>query len=239
MRVPSVCAESPSVSRSNPKMCIQCHDTVMRLLAILLLLSLANGAFAIDARNSPADYPAPGEVQDFRLGVDYLVRSFLADGQSFSIDDYLIIEVGIFPQGEAKVDYRRFNLRINGKRTLAAQSAGMVAASIKYPDWRSKPTLVGTVGMPGGRDVVVARPPAVPRFPGDERRTQGPDIGERSKTEAERPSIDYDQLVKRSALPEGKFNKPVAGFLYFPYDGKLKSIGAVDLLIDDQVLKLR
>jgi hypothetical protein len=31
----------------------------------------------------------------------------------------------------------------------------------------------------------------------------------------------------------------VAGFLYFPYDGKLKSIRTVDLMIDDQVLKLR
>ncbi len=42
-----------------------------------------------------------------------------------------------------------------------------------------------------------------------------------------------------AALSEGKRNKPIAGLLYFPYDKKLKTIRTVDLLVDDQVIKLR
>ena len=51
--------------------------------------------------------------------------------------------------------------------------------------------------------------------------------------------IDYGDLITKSALPEGLKNKPLAGLIYFPYDGKLKSIRTVELLIDDTVLKLR
>lgn len=204
----------------------------MRVFSALLWLGLASAVLAIDARKAAADYPVQAELPDFQVGAEYLVQSFLADGLSFTVDDYLIVETAIFPKGEAKVDVRRFNLRITGKNMgknmLAAQTPGMVSASIRYPDWRRRPALEASAGP-----VILGRPPATPRFPGDNRRRVS------GVREDGPPEIDYDDAVKRAALSEGKFNRPIAGFLYFPYDGKLKAIRTVEMVVDDKVLKLR
>ena len=75
-----------------------------------------------------------------------MANSFSAEGQSFTVDDYLIVEIGLFPKGEANVDLRRFTLRMNGKALLLTQTPGMVAASLKYPDWNSKPVVTAAAG---------------------------------------------------------------------------------------------
>jgi hypothetical protein len=210
----------------------------MGFIIILLALCLAPDALGLDARPSPADYPMQASTKDMKLGVEYMVRSFLADHTSFSIDDYLLVEIGVFPDREAALDLRRFILRINGKTLLHSQTPGMVAASVKYPDWRIKPSVEAGVMRGDGRAVIVGRNPQVQRWPGDPRQSPAPPE-RNSPVAAEKEPIDYAHLINRSALPEGKFNKPLAGFAFFPYDGKLKSIRTVELLIDDQVLKLR
>jgi hypothetical protein len=76
----------------------------------------------------------------------------------------------------------------------------------------------------------------VERFPGDrreQRRIPGQTV------ETREPEVDYVTLINHAALPEGKRSKPVAGFLYFPFDKKLKTIRTVELLVDDTVIKLR
>ena len=194
-------------------------------------LVLVPGLFAIEVKNAPADYPVQSEVADFRLGAEYMVNSFEANGESFTIDRYLVVEVGIFPQGEANVDLRRFTLRINGKAPLPTQTPGIVAASVKYPDWTSKPEMTAAAGP-----VLIGRPSAVERFPGDRRNQRGIP-GQVAQTQE--PKVDYGRLIETAALPEGKRNKPTAGFLYFPCDQKLKTIRTVDLLVDNAVVKLR
>jgi hypothetical protein len=216
---------------NNPTVRIQCHDKAMRLPVSLTALMLMPGLLAIEVKNAPSDYPAQGAAKDFKAGAEYLVSSFSARGQSFTVDDYLIVEVGVFPQGEANIDLRRFTLRINGKNLLLTQTPGMVAASVKYPDWSSKPVVTAAAGP-----VILGRPPAVERFPGDrreQRRIPGQTV------ETREPEVDYVTLINHAALPEGKRSKPVAGFLYFPFDKKLKTIRTVELLVDDTVIKLR
>ena len=71
----------------------------MRPIAACLVLFSVTGGYALDVRKSPADYPAQGKGKDIEVGADYTVRTFLAEGQSFSIDDYLLVEVGVFPAG--------------------------------------------------------------------------------------------------------------------------------------------
>jgi hypothetical protein len=203
----------------------------MRFVLALAALSVAPLCVALDVRATPAEYPVQGSVADMKVGVEYMVRSFLAEGQSFSIDDYLIVEIGVFPQREANCDLRRFTLRVNGKTVLQTQTPGFVAASVKYPDWRMRPSLEASAG-----DVIVGRQPRVGRFPGDPRQSPTP---RQRPPDVEHAPVDYERIIKNAALPEGKFNRPVAGFVYFPYDGKLKSIKTVELLIDDTVLKLR
>ena len=205
----------------------------MRFLTALILLSCAPQLGAVEVRKSPAEYPAQVEVADMKVGVEYMVTSFSAEGHTFSVEDHLLLEVGIFPRGEARVDLRRFTLRINGKQLVMTQTPGMVAASVKYPDWTSKPNLQANVG-----GVMVGRPQRVERFPGDRRIPET----RRSPVDGDSPQpegTDYAGLITKWALPEGQFNRALAGYVYFPYDGKLKSIKTVELLIDDTVLKLR
>ncbi len=210
----------------------------MRSVIALVALALTPSLKALDARDSPADYPVQGAVVDMKIGVEYMVRSFLADNQSFTIDDYLIVEMGVFPQREAKLDLRRFTLRINGNSILHTQTPGMVAASVKYPDWTMRPSMQGGATTPDGRGVIIGRDPRVGRWPGDPRQSPEPE-NRTPQVQPDKEPIDYERLITRSSLPEGKFNKALAGFLYFPYNGKLKSIKTVELLIDDVVLKLR
>ena len=203
----------------------------MRLPVNLSALMLSPGLLAIEVKNTPSDYPAQGSAKNLKVGAEYLVSSFFAKGQSFTVNDYLIVEVGVFPQGEANIDLRRFTLRINGKNLLLTQTPGMVGASVKYPDWSSKPVVTAAAGP-----VILGRPTAVERFPGD-RRAQRRIPGQ--TVETPEPEVDYATLINNAALPEGKRSKPVAGFLYFPFDKKLKTIRTVELLVDDTVIKLR
>jgi hypothetical protein len=204
----------------------------MRPSLPLALLAGATLLGAVEVRKSAEEYPSHTSVSDMKVGVEYMVTAFSAEGQTFTVDDHLILEVGIFPREESKVDLRRFILRINGKRELFAQTPGMVAASVKYPDWTRKPTLQAAAGP-----LIIGRPTTPGRFPGDQRAPLPP----RQPVENESPKeqIDYSDLINKSALPEGVKSKPLAGLIYFPYDGKLKSIRTVELLIDDTVLKLR
>ena len=211
----------------------------MRWKAAVLASLALTSAFALDARKAPEEYPEQSASSDFRAGVEYMVRTFVADGASFLVDDYLIVEIGVFPRPIAHLDIQRFKLRINGKTLLLTQTPGIVAASLKYSDWTQRPTVQANVGM-GDRDILIGRPPRTQRFPGDPTvRQPPPQVDNRIEGRPEQAPIDYTDLVQRAALPEGDFNKPIAGLLFFPYDGKLKKIKSVELLIDDTVLKLR
>jgi hypothetical protein len=203
----------------------------MRFPVILTALALVSGLSAIEVKQGPSDYPTQGAVKDFKLGAEYLANSFSAQGQSFTVDGYLVVEIAIFPQGEANVDLRRFTLRINGKTSLLTQTPGMVAASVKYPDWTSKPVVTAAAGP-----IILGRPPAVERFPGDRREERGIPG---QVTESRSPDVDYGALINNAALPEGKRSKPLAGFIYFPYSKKPKTIRTAELLVDDTVIKLR
>ena len=53
------------------------------------------------------------------------------------------------------------------------------------------------------------------------------------------PRLRATEVAVKSALPEGETKNPVAGFLYFPYRGKVKGIKTLELVYDRAVLKLR
>lgn len=198
------------------------------------LLLLATTLPAIEPRKSPAEYPAQGKGEDIEIGADYTVRTFLAEGHTLTIDDYLLVEVGVYPVGETTVLLQRFTLRINGKNDLLPQTPGMVAGSLKYPDWRRKPQIVGSAGP-----VIFGGPQATGRFPGDPRGRNPAPRPNPAPMGKEVEPIDYGDLLSRNALPEGRTKRAVDGYIYFAYDGKLKSIKSVELLVDGKPVKLR
>jgi hypothetical protein len=216
--------------------------------ALMLLLTgviLAQGTAGTKPKPAASDYPVHAKTAEMDIGVEYMVRSFGAD-QILLADDFLVVEVAVYPglRSGVQIDTRKFTLRINGKKqVLFPQSAGMVAASLKYPDWQRKPQMTLGGGM-GDRGIILGQPQGQPRFPGDRRtepRLPAPPQTSTGDSPVEKEPMDINELVQKVALPEGLARFPVSGYLFFPYGGKLKSLKSVELLIegDSEPLVLR
>jgi hypothetical protein len=210
----------------------------MTRIAALILFSGALFAQGTTPKASSSGYPVQARIGSTGYGVEYMVRTIGFDSQTFIAEDYLVVEIAIFPDKgtTTSVDMRNFTLRLNGKKSpLLAQTPGIVGASLKYPDWNRQTGVIATAGA-GDRGVILGRPTQVERFPGDPRPSQrrlprGPEAPTVERPEQE--PIDYAALVVKLALPEGgPIKYPVSGYLYFPHRGKLESIRKVELLIN-------
>ena len=198
----------------------------MHRAVLLLVLS------PLLARDKAADYPAHATVSGLDIGAEYLLHSIPTEQGSYVANDYLVVDVGIFPstRESIKVSSSQFKLVINhGKFQLPADSAGAVAASIKYPDWEQRRTVTAQAGP-----VIVGAPPAVGRFPGDP--TQRPPITppppeqpDPSGTE-KAPAKTVEEMIALAALPEWPTTQPAKGCLFFRFRGKMKSIKSLELV---------
>jgi hypothetical protein len=180
-----------------------------------------------------SEYPVNAKAGEIEVGAEYMVHSFGAD-QILLADDFLVVEIAVYPtkRTAVEVDARKFTLRLNGKKdVLLAQTPGMVAASIKYPDWQHNRRVVLGGGM-GDQGIILGQPPSVERFPGDRRAERGPAPPRVPADSATGPTepVDVAELVKKVALPEGKTNWPVSGYVFFPYRGKASKLKSVELL---------
>jgi len=212
-----------------------------RITLVLGLCAALLAGAGTEPKPEAAAYPAHTKLESLSIAAQCLVRSFHGSGETFFLPDYLVIEVALYPAAgtEMAVNSGNFSLRVNNKRTaLMSQTPGLVAASLKYPDWRRRPTLVAGAGD-GDAGVILGQPQPVERFPGDTRpaRTRlprppsAPPPANPSGTEApERPKAE--DVVVETALPEGTRSGPVSGYLYFPFRGKPKSIRSLELLYD-------
>jgi hypothetical protein len=110
------------------------------------------------------EYPAHAEMKDGALGAENLGHSLSAAKGVTLVRDYLVVEVALYAKNApVKIRNEQFLLRINGKKAvIGAQTAGMVAASLKYPDWESRPRLVAGGGI-GNAGVILGQPDPVRR----------------------------------------------------------------------------
>ncbi|MFI5113467.1 MAG: hypothetical protein ACHP9S_11600 [Terriglobales bacterium] len=195
---------------------------------------------------SAAEYPVQAESGNLAIGADYMVHSFGAGEQMYLAENYLVVEVALFPpKGESvTADAARFALRVNVKKTLLyAQSPALVASHLNRRDWETTRGVTADLGV-GGVDIGLGQPqerdpvtgaPRGRRLPAPPR---APDTGIPSgveRTQRERP----EELLIRTALPEVTLRGAVSGFLYFPYQGKASGLKSIDLLFQDAVMKLK
>jgi hypothetical protein len=161
------------------------------------------------------------------------------------LKNYLVVEVAIYPEFGKQVSaaHSRFRLRLNGSKGATwPVSVGMVAASLRYPDWERERELTVQAGP-----MIIGRAPVSSRFPGDpeaSRRSPPPPVHTDKAPVADETVRDED-LIAELALREGPTAHPVSGYLYFAYKGKVEKLRTVELLYEAQpdsnpvVLRLR
>jgi len=211
-----------------------------RLAAALLLASAPAWLCAqgTPPKEKPSDYRVSAPAGPLTIAADYLVRSFGREGAMFWTPDYLVVEVALYSAARepVAVAHSWFTLQMNGKKeVLMSQPPGLVAASIRYADWEMERRLEVGAGV-GDTGVVLGRPAPQERFPGDgsaRRRLppapRAPAPDERTGLERE-PARTAPEMAVEAALPEGAQTLPVAGYVYFPFKGKPKSIRTLELL---------
>ncbi len=170
-------------------------------------------------RAAAADYQAQAQAGTVTVAAEFKGHSIPTPQGPLSTEDYVAIEMGLFgPQGARLVlSSGDFSLRINGKKTpLPSQPFGLVAGSVKDPEWeppvpaasKSK-TSVGGGGQ--GERGEGNGPPAPVQIPIAEKRAMA-------------------QRVQKASLPEGDRTLPQAGLIFFQYRGKTQSIHSIELI---------
>jgi hypothetical protein len=179
--------------------------------------ALTNKAKGVPPRVSPAEYQAHTEVGTITVAAEFMGHSVPTPDGTFSNEDYVIVEVGLFgpPEARLKLSAADFSLRVNEnkKSTLPSQPFEMVEHSLKDPEWSppvdpdEKKSSTG-INTGGGQDNSKPPPPKMPM----------PLV------------LAMDQKVQKARLPEGERPLPQAGLLFFPYRGKAQSIHSVELM---------
>ncbi len=198
---------------------------------------IAGIAVGTDTRRAPADFPVQVSFADGKgqLAAEFMVRLISYQRESFVTDNFLVVEVAAFPAKgqEIALHATAFSLRINGaKVAIPPQTPGMVAASIRYPDWERPPT-EASVGVGDGQIRVGGQ--QTERFPGDRRVPQGRIPGTTTDGDPDAaPQVEQRlsafEVVSKAALPEGARKSTYSGYLYFYWKGNPTKLKTVDLL---------
>jgi hypothetical protein len=177
-------------------------------LLILLLAAALPACAQTEPKASAGEYPVHAMAGNLAIGAEYMVHSFSGGGQTFIAQDYLIVEVALYPaKGEPlMVNADQFRLRLNNKDVVAPRAPQFVVASLD----------TSYVGMDGSQNSQ--------RFPGDPANRPHTPVGPDGQ-----PLPTPDELVVRIALPEAEARKPVSGYLYFPHKGKTSKIHSLQL----------
>jgi hypothetical protein len=210
---------------------------------ILLLIAASAWAQGTVPKKSADEYPVQAKSGLNEIGAEYMVHSFSSGEQMFIAENFLVVEVAFFPpKGESvQVETSKFALRVNGKKALPVQNPAMVAAALRHRDMQSQRGPLGGIGL-GGVNVGMGGPRTQSPFPGgpDPNRLptppRAPDGDSNTPT---KDTVKADELLLKTALPEGAHKGPVSGFVYFAWQGKASTIKSIDLMYDDVVMKLR
>ena len=195
------------------------------LLAAFPLIVPAQGRFEV--RAAPTAYSAHAVIgPGFTMAAEFQGRTVPAPNAAFLLRDYVVIEVALFTR-DFEFRSERFSLRLNGKTPVMVETPGMVGASLKYPDWENQRQVTATAGV-GDANVVLGRPAATSRFPGDRRVPRKPP-GTPAEPEITREDAPWD-WVASLAWNDGQGQGPAAGLLYFPHTGNLAKLKTIELI---------
>lgn len=217
---------------------------VSRLWLALLPLALCAGG--IDPRATAPDYPRQAVLSKASLGVEYHGRAFDSRHGSFFVQDYLVVEVALFPMGvPVEFSPSHFRLRLNGRQPeLLPVTPGTVALAIRNPDHYEQRSGMVAGGGIGGGQVIFGRPRPAERFPGDPGAripTGGAGSSQAITPESLAQAAEAAErfaLTRVDAPPAG-----AAGLVYFYWRGRHAKLKKIELIYDGPaghtVLRLR
>jgi len=202
---------------------------------ILLLAGLLHADDGLAPRAKLEDFPVFEKTEKLAIGAEFMVHSFGRDSDRYVHEDYLTVEVGVYPINPIApllISRAHFTLRVNGKKeAILADTPGMVSMSLKYHDWDQESRRQEGPGQTGGPRQ------AEPRFPGDNRpaknRLPDPPQAPEGTIPTGRAHVAPSELLREVALDEKEHKLPSGGYLYFPFRGKLKSIKTLDLIYNN------
>jgi hypothetical protein len=178
--------------------------------------ALTNKARGVPPRVSPTEYQAHAEAGNVTVAAEFMGHSVPTPDGTFSTEEYVIVEVGLFGPADAKLKLNPadFSLRINeNKKTiLSSQPFEVVQHSLKDPEW------------------------SPPVDPDEKKSSTGLSTGGQDNSKPPPPKMPMplvlamDQKVQKARLPEGERALPQAGLVFFLYRGKAQTIHSVELM---------
>lgn len=193
-------------------------------LLFALLLSFAVTAICeqkpvIEPRAKAQDYPAVQDRPTVTIGAALLSKSQARKALVSNLrNDYLLVEVGIYPKGEVRVSPRDFSLRAKGQtQKIAPADPEKMAYEINNKDQQGHDVAIRPVtsieySTGGGRED--------PYYDRGLTVSNGVmvDVDNRKKSPAassgDRKAMTAE--LKEKGLPEAAVKSPVAGYVYFP-----------------------
>jgi hypothetical protein len=209
---------------------------IERLFLSLLAAAAALAAQGTKPRDFPAQYTAHVQLGTTWIGADFHGHIVNTPKASYETPRYLVVEVAVFAPGSKKVDIdpTQFLLTVNG-RTLTPQPPNVVSLALKNPvfEEQQRPHLETEADV-GGVTASTGQPPMGPRFPGDSdpanNRMQLPKVDtDPSRGSVEQEHVDPADAIRRVGLEPGQHMTPVAGLLFYAWEGKLKKIKSLKL----------
>jgi hypothetical protein len=210
-----------------------------RFLHVAVLLNTLNflPAQVVKPRANAAAYPATAKVSPLiDIAAESLARSVPTEQGVLFAPDHLVIEVAFFGPSlrGIRMSPGQFSLTVDGKKIpLQADTPGTVSSSMRDTPWNMRPNLEAAGSINNSGVIIGGRRPTT-GIPELDQRGRGPNAPrapapeDRSGRQVDR-TIDVKQAVQEAALTECECKPPVAGLLYFPYGGKLKSIKSLVL----------
>lgn len=174
---------------------------------------------SLPPRAAAGEYQAQGNAGMVTIGAEFAGHSVPAPEHTYSTEDYIVVEAGLFGAAGARTTLARgdFSLRINGKKSVAtSEPYELVFHSLKDPEWQppedpdSKGGSKGGLST-GGNGQNQSAPPPPPKMPFPLRRAM-------------------EQSVQKAAMQEGERPLPQAGLLFFQYRGKTEGIKSLELI---------
>lgn len=175
-------------------------------------------------RTAPTDYQVVGKAGDITIAAEFTGHAVPTAEFPLNSEDHVAVELGLFgpPGAHLVITTTDFSLRINNRKDpLPAAPWALAGRNIKDPEWippesasaakPSKGGLSGGAGAAGNQRQPGEPPPPPPKVPIELLR-------------------DWQQRLRRAALPEGDRALPQAGVLVFPHRGKAESIRSVELI---------